>query len=43
LEAGVPYYAVLFCFYDGTEASPGFRSLEAAHTFALSQGFGHED
>lgn len=31
--------AVLFCFYDGRDLSPGFRSLSAAHSFAQSEGF----
>ena len=34
-----PSVAVLFCFYDGTEQSPGFKSLSAASVFARSQGF----
>ena len=32
-------YAVLFCFYDGTEKSPGFRSFESALAFAKSEDF----
>lgn len=35
-------YALLFCFYDGTERSPGFRSAAAALTFARSQGFSED-
>lgn len=31
--------AVLFCFYDGRDLSPGFRSLPAARSFAQSEGF----
>lgn len=31
--------AVLFCFYDGTEGSPGFKSPAAALCFARSNGF----
>ncbi len=31
--------AVLFCFYDGTEGSPGFRSVESARAYAHSEGF----
>ena len=31
--------AVLYCLYDGTENSPGFRSVEAAKAFAETQGF----
>lgn len=30
---------VLFCFYDGTDGSPGFKSVDAASQFAASQGF----
>jgi hypothetical protein len=39
-------FAVLFCFYDGTEGSPGFKSVGSARTFASAHGFGgtsHED
>jgi hypothetical protein len=32
-------FAVLFCFYDGTEGSPGFRSFESARAYAFSEGF----
>jgi len=35
--------AVLFCFWDGTEASRGFRSFEAARSFATSDGFEEVD
>jgi len=31
--------ALLFCFYDGTEQSPGFRTREAAQAYAKSQDF----
>lgn len=31
--------AMLFCFYDGTERSPGFKSLEAALQYARARGF----
>lgn len=31
--------ALLFCFYDGTERSPGLRSLDAARELARSNGF----
>ena len=31
--------SVLFCYYVGTEASPGFRSLEKAQALAKQQGF----
>ena len=30
---------VLFCFYDGTEKSPGFRSARSAGDFAHAHGF----
>ncbi|MDA0746934.1 MAG: hypothetical protein O2954_10470 [bacterium] len=36
-------FAVLFCFYDGTEGSPGFRSLESARAYARSEGFTGEE
>ncbi len=39
LEEGQAVFAILFCFYDGTEGSPGFRSLSAAATHARSTGF----
>lgn len=39
LEDNMPVFAVLFCFYDGTEGSPGFRSLDAAGVFAVENGF----
>ena len=32
-------FAVLFCFYDGTENSPGFRSGDSAKEYANSEGF----
>lgn len=32
-------FAILFCFYDGTEKAPGFRSIESARSFAKSEGF----
>jgi hypothetical protein len=31
--------ALLFCFHDGTEKSPGLRSMWAARTYAKSKGF----
>lgn len=34
-------FAVLYCLYDATEHSPGFKSIDAAKAFAESQGF-HE-
>lgn len=38
-QHGAPDRAVLFCFYDGSDRSPSFRSAEAARAFALNQGF----
>jgi len=32
-------FTLLFCFYDGTEGSPGFKSVGSARTFATSNGF----
>ena len=37
-----PVFAVLYCFYDGTERSPGFKSLGAAVAYAEAQGFREE-
>ena len=34
---------VLFCFYDGTEKSPGFKSRSAAQAFAEGHAFKCED
>ncbi|MEZ4227507.1 MAG: hypothetical protein R3B13_41595, partial [Polyangiaceae bacterium] len=31
--------AVLYCFYDGTERSPGFRSLNDASAYSADHGF----
>ena len=31
--------AVIFCFYDGTEKSPGFKNVDAALKYALEGGF----
>ena len=31
--------ALLFCFYDGTEKSPGFRSVGAAREYSRASGF----
>ena len=39
LERGDLLAALLFCFYDGTEQSPGFKSFDAAAHFASSHGF----
>lgn len=35
-------WAVLFCFYDGTESSPGFRSVGAAASHAAQYGFSQD-
>lgn len=35
--------AVVFCFWDGTEASPSFKSIDAAQSHATSDGFGAGD
>ncbi len=42
LDDGAPSFAVLYCFYDGTDRSPGLRSAETATAYALSQGFRDE-
>lgn len=34
-----PCFAVLYCFYDGRDRTPGFRSSDAAQAYSLSQGF----
>lgn len=36
---GQALYAVLFCFWDGTEGSRGFRSIGAARAHARGDGF----
>ncbi len=38
-KGGEVLSAVLFCYYDGTEGSPGFTSREKAQVFARQQGF----
>ena len=38
-DEGKVSLARLFCFYDGSERSPGFRTLDAAGAFASSNGF----
>ncbi len=46
LDKGTVSWAVLFCFYDGTEGSPGFKSVDTARAYARSHGFngvGHGD
>lgn len=42
-EAATPVAAVLFCFWDGTEGSRGFRTQGAAQVFATASGFTHRD
>jgi hypothetical protein len=32
--------ALLYCFYDGMEQSPGFKSQDAAREYATANGFG---
>jgi hypothetical protein len=41
LDQGRILLAVLYCLYDGTESSPGFKSFDPAKAFAKTQGF-HE-
>lgn len=38
-KTGAPDRAVLYCFYDGADRSPSFRTPEAARAYALAQGF----
>ena len=38
----IPERAVLFCFWDGTESSPTFRTIGPARVFARSQLFLNE-
>jgi len=42
IEDSVTTGAVLFCFYDGTESSPGLSTLEDAQAFADAHGFVRE-
>lgn len=42
IEDGVTTGAVLFCFYDGTESSPGLATLQGAQTYARANGFTEE-
>jgi len=42
-EYGAVEFAVLFAFYDGRDASPGFATAELARTYSLTQGFHDED
>ena len=39
VQSDRPTVAVLFCFYDGTERSPGFKSFDAAAQYAAANGF----
>lgn len=34
---------VVFCFWDGSESSPGFSTIEAALSHATRDGFGDSD
>ena len=43
IEDGGATCAVLFCFYDGTESSPAFSTLQEAQLFAQMDGFVRED
>ena len=42
LEFGAPSFAVLFAFYDGTDRSPAFRSVDDARAFSSTQEFSDE-
>ena len=42
VDDGIATGAVLFCFYDGTEASPAIVSVEQARVFARDNGFSEE-
>ena len=42
LEDNEVTFTVLFCFYDGTEGAPGFKSIDSARVFAVSNGFNGE-
>ncbi|MCB9780528.1 MAG: hypothetical protein H6742_18320 [Alphaproteobacteria bacterium] len=42
-DHGTANYAVLFCFYDGTDGSPCLKGFESALTFARSNGFKDND
>lgn len=43
VEDGVATGATLFCFYDGTESSPGIASIQEARAYARSNGFMKEN
>lgn len=36
---GKVQYAVMYCFYDGTDESPGFKTESSARAYARSEGF----
>lgn len=38
-EGENPTMAILYCFYDGSEGSPGFGTLESAQAYAFSRDF----
>ena len=40
-EHGQVWFARLFCFYDGTESSHGFKSSQTARGFSRQQGFSY--
>ena len=42
VDEGVTTGATLFCFYDGTESSPGFPSVSEAQAYAQDNGFSKE-
>ena len=42
VDDGIATGAVLFCLYDGTDASPAIVSVEQARAFARSNGFSEE-
>jgi len=42
LEGQKPIFAVMYCFYDGTEGAPGFKSIQAARAHAEAHGFAQE-
>ena len=42
VDDGVTTGATLFCFYDGTESSPGFSSASEAYAYAQDHGFTRE-
>lgn len=38
-EEGDITFAAMYCFYDGTRKSPGFKTFDAALSYAQSNGF----